>query len=200
MHVAVDIDGVLADSIHRASYASDPDKFYGAISDDKPVNEMISLVKALSLQGHMITFITARQERARKVTLKWLFKYLVLPTAGGFPFLYMRPNDDTTPSHEFKLSVCEWLKPDLIIDDDDKTCHFLYDHGFKVLLFLRDKAFTANCEAVEKQLGIKTSDDKPPPARFPSHIRRGHSSGGDIVKDAMGDRASIDSRTIHPRE
>ena len=200
MHVAVDIDGVLADSLHRASYASDPYKFRGAMPDDKPVSEMISLVKALSLQGHMITFITARHEAAREVTLRWLFKYLVLTTASGLPFLYMRPNDDTTPSHEYKLAVCKWLKPDLIIDDDDKTCHLLYDNGFKVLLFLRDKEFTANCEAVEKQLGIRPSGEKPPPERFPSHIHRKHSSGGDIVKDAMGERASIDSRTIHPRE
>ncbi len=196
MHVAVDIDGVLADSIHRASYASDPDKFYGAISLDEPVSEMVDLVRSLMQKGHKVTYITARHEKARSSTTAWLDIHVTLISRHGKPELYMRADGDLAPSDELKLSVCEWLKPDLIIDDDDKTCHLLYDHGFKVMLFLRDKAFTANCEAVEKQLGVRPSDEKPPPARFPSHIHRGHSSGGDIVKDAMGDRASIDSRRI----
>ena len=200
MHVAVDIDGVLADSIHRASYASDPDKFYGAIPDDKPISEMVSLVRSLMQRGHKVTFFTARHDRARASTLDWLNKHVTLIGRQGTPELYMRADGDLAPSHEYKLAVCKWLKPDLIIDDDDKTCHLLYDNGFKVLLFLRDKEFTANCEAVEKQLGIRPSGEKPPPERFPSHIHRKHSSGGDIVKDAMSERASIDSRTIHPRE
>ncbi len=195
MHVVVDIDGVLADSIHRAPYASDPDKFYGAIPDDKPVSEMVNLVRSLMQKGHKVTFLTARSDIARAITLEWLNKHVTLISRHGTPELYMRADGDLAPSDELKLSVCEWLNPDLVIDDDDKTAHLLYDHGFKVLLFLRDKAFTANCEAVEKQLGIKM-----PKKPFPTHIHRERTDGHDIVKDAMSERASIDSRTIHPRE
>ncbi len=194
MHVAVDMDGTLADSMHRAYDAADPAKFYSLILDDTPIPEMVSLVEALIAQGHKITFITGRHEQARSDTLRWIHRYIPSACTDAMPFLYMRPNDDHTPNWEFKLSTCRWLKPGLIIDDDPDVAKVLYDDNFKVLLFLRSKEFTALRDKTEAMLAGK--ELKGP---FPSHVHRERLDNTDIVQNATRDRADLESRRFDVR-
>lgn len=193
MHVLVDLDGTLADSIHRAPYAPDWDKFYGAVPHDLPIPEMVTLVKSLMHTGNQVSFITGRPERAREVTLVWLRKHVMYGKRLDTESLYMQADGNLIPNHEFKLSMCRWLLPDLIIDDDENAAQVLYDDSFKVLLFLRDKKFVELGKVVDEQ-----AMEKPPTEPFPSHHHPPRTPERDIVQDATRDRADLDARRLDP--
>lgn len=145
MIVAVDIDGVLANSLHRAKYVPDDwDMFYGLIYKDPPIPEMVKLVRNLS-RLNTIVFITGRSEKARDQTVKWLNERLGLVAYN----LLMRPDGDHRPNWMIKCEMCEATRPDLIIDDDDVTARELNDRGFKVLLFLWSKDFARERVRIE---------------------------------------------------
>ncbi len=193
MHVLVDLGGTLADSMHRASYAPNWDKFYNAIPRDLPIPEMVTLVQSLMHTDNQVSFITGRPERAREVTLAWLRYHVVYGKKLDTKSLYMRSDNDLTPNQEVKLSICRWLLPDLVIDDDENAAQVLYDDSFKVLLFLRDKKFVELGKAVDEQ-----AMEKPPTEPAPTHLHPDRTGNRDIVQDATRDRADLESRKLDP--
>lgn len=146
MRIVFDIDGVLADSLHRAKYAPDWVKFYSMIPHDLPIKEGIMLVEALT-GDHEIYFITGRPERTRKATEEWLEDSIAMKLDYT---LLMKEDGNNELNATTKLKVCKEIKPDLIFEDDDVTAQVLFDEGFKVMLFLRDKEFARNRELIKK--------------------------------------------------
>ena len=147
MKFAFDLDGVLANSLHRAKDAPDWDLFYSKIPGDKPILETIEIVRLLRTRNKII-FITGRPERTRKITENWLRNYLQT-----IPYQYtlvMRKDGSNEPNPDTKLKMCREVKPDLVFEDDEETAQALYDNGFKVMLFLRDKEFARNRKSTEQ--------------------------------------------------
>lgn len=145
MRIAFDIDGVLANSLHRAKYSPNWDLFYEKIPEDEPIVEGITLVKVLS-PLHQITFITGRPLKAYDLTLEWLRKYIPLPSYD----ILMRDDGNNEPNTVTKLKMCKQIKPDLIFEDDEIAAQALFDEGFKVMLFLRDKEFIRMRKSTEE--------------------------------------------------
>ena len=90
----VDVDGTVADISHRLHFidasqakhvdqAKNPTKdwegFFAAAVDDKPIFEVIAVVRALYNQGHTIAISTGRPSNSNHSagTVKWLQKYRV---------------------------------------------------------------------------------------------------------------------------
>ena len=84
----IDIDGTIADLTHRLHYIgfdgtwvstadskADWDSFYAAAPDDKPIFEVITVVRALVFAGQEVVYITGRPEETRSATQAWLDKY-----------------------------------------------------------------------------------------------------------------------------
>jgi hypothetical protein len=74
--VIVDIDGTLSDASERAEKylykePKDWDKFYDACGSDKPIQEIVDLVCALS-DSYGIVFCTGRRRSTNDATRQWL--------------------------------------------------------------------------------------------------------------------------------
>jgi hypothetical protein len=90
----VDIDGTLFDISHRLHFINGEHKdwtsFYKACVDDKPIFEVISVIRALSSAGHTIVYSTGRPTSIYAETVATLSKYR-LPQVQR---MYMRPDGD----------------------------------------------------------------------------------------------------------
>jgi len=87
MNLLIDIDGTICDDIPNA----EDYKFATA----NVIDNSVDYVNSLYEQGHNITFFTARLEKHREVTEKWLkkhnFKYhkLILDKPGGGKYVWI---------------------------------------------------------------------------------------------------------------
>lgn len=139
--VIVDIDGTLSDASERAEkYLStepkDWDKFYAACGSDKPIQEIVDLVCALS-DHYGIVFCTGRRRSTNEATRQWLHDNL--KTFKALPILYRNDGDtrhDTTVKPEL---LDEYLKqhPDyrvaFILEDRNSMVAKWRELGFKCL-------------------------------------------------------------------
>lgn len=116
--VICDIDGTLSDYSHRAHLIIGPDKHYEEFQSlshlDPPIDQIITLLYALDIDGHDIRLWTGRHERYRKTTEEWLEKHLV-PCHD----LSMRPNGDNQSDFNLKEKWLDELgeQPLFAIDD-----------------------------------------------------------------------------------
>ena len=81
--IVVDIDGTIAKigdrlKIITEQYPRDYDAFYDHCDEDKPIKDIIALIKPLANE-YRIVFCTGRSERCRYQTLIWLAKHTGLP-------------------------------------------------------------------------------------------------------------------------
>jgi len=96
--VIVDIDGTLSDASERATkYLSkepkDWDGFYAACGEDKPRQEILDLVGALS-DSYEIVLCTGRRRSTNDATRQWLMKHMTKHrSAFGLPILYRTDGD-----------------------------------------------------------------------------------------------------------
>jgi hypothetical protein len=108
-----DIDGTLADDRHRRDLIdfNEPDldrryhPYHLKMLDDEPIN--LDLIE--QWEGR-IAFVTARPERYRTLTHLWLDKYI-----DGWKYgthLFMRPDDDHSPSPKLKEKLFMKLASD----------------------------------------------------------------------------------------
>lgn len=76
--VICDIDGTVAESKERAeAYLSGKknwERFYEEAANDKPVDAVVNVVKALMSKGYPVIYITGRPENYREQTSMWLMK------------------------------------------------------------------------------------------------------------------------------
>lgn len=102
--IIVDIDGTVANIEHRIKYwekkPRDYVKFYEDLESDKPINEIIWLVRsvcAAHIPDVTVIYVTGRHEGVRRRTESWLKKH-------GLPAgpLYMRDDNDYDPDHAWK--------------------------------------------------------------------------------------------------
>ena len=84
--IVCDIDGVLADLVHRLGFIQKPepewDAFFEACDGDSPIIPMVSFLREIS-PLFAIHYLTGRPERTRDKTLAWFQSH-------GIP---MRPTD-----------------------------------------------------------------------------------------------------------
>lgn len=73
----VDIDGTIADLTHRLHFIqqnpADWDSFFAACPADKPILEVIEVVKSLVHDGNRLFMVTGRSDAVRDETEDWLY-------------------------------------------------------------------------------------------------------------------------------
>ena len=105
-----DIDGTIADGSHRVHYitpdydmlshkilsvdnldkfAPDWDSFYKESINDKPIPDMVNLLRRIEGTGAQILFVTGRPEKYKEQTEEWLIKYVT----ANFELYMRKPND-----------------------------------------------------------------------------------------------------------
>ena len=138
-----DIDGTLSDMTHRVHHItggnSNWDEFFDNQHLDRPYEDVFDILHAISLDRIMdkIIFVTARPERYRGVTNKWLqenIEYFIEDED-----LYMKPNDNTDTDAVFKVNLInQWLtdnptfKVGAIFDDRPTVIKAFREQGWHV--------------------------------------------------------------------
>lgn len=106
--VILDLDGTLANCKHRLHFIEGPkknwDSFFDNCLDDSVIQPMFHLMNILS-KDYKIVFITARPEKNRELTTKWLVKHNI-----EFSELLMRKNVDYNKSPKVKEKLVEQLR------------------------------------------------------------------------------------------
>lgn len=106
--VVVDIDGTISQIGDRIKYLQqepkDWDAFYRDIFDDKPIPEMVLLVKALSMH-YRIVFCSGRREQCREKTMNWMYKH----------FYSWFSSDDVLLRKDGDLRSDTVVKPELLV-------------------------------------------------------------------------------------
>ena len=108
-----DIDGTLSDGSHRVHYLlpspkhsqKNWDKYYSLMHLDKPKVDVIHAFNSLQSHFAVGVLVTARDEKYREVTEKWLKKYSV-----QYYKLMMRPNEDKREDVEIKREILNKLE------------------------------------------------------------------------------------------
>lgn len=124
--ILVDIDGTVADGSHRLRFISETpknwDAFFSAVSEDKPLKQMIRLVKSLFKAGELeVVFVTGRPEKTRADTLRWL-NVVFQPIEIESWRLFMRKDGDHSPDFILKRLILgamrkAQLQPRIAIED-----------------------------------------------------------------------------------
>lgn len=117
--IIVDIDGTIADNLHRQnilnSNPKDWDTFFQESHLDEPILPVVEIVQILE-KVYSILIVTGRSEKYRGMTKSWLKKHKI-----SYDKLYMRPDNDYRPDHEIKEEILIKIKqnysPFLAIDD-----------------------------------------------------------------------------------
>lgn len=139
--IILDLDGVVFDCTHRLPLVHgkdrDYDEFYRLIPKDEPIEDVIQMVKAMSLKAEIVC-VTGRSEVAREDTEHQLSHYLG-PKNINWCALYMRAEGDHRPA--------------AIVKED--ILHELYAHHWEPFLAIED---TPECVAMYRKHGIKTFD------------------------------------------
>jgi hypothetical protein len=137
MLIIVDVDGTIADMGEREAAAGpEPSrldkpayrKWLRAIQDeerlaaDSPVPLMRQLLTELEDKGNTIVYLTAREEKYRDVTERWLFETHEFPNGQVF----MRASDDWRSGEAMKGDKLADIKrfygeDDILVLDDDPT-------------------------------------------------------------------------------
>ena len=128
--IAVDIDNTLFDSSERWNICQqlkkkseiwncffDPEK----LSLDKPIFDVINIVKQYHESGYKVIIVTGRVEKLREATIEQLKKFNV-----EFEMIFFRKDKDFRKDFEYKAEIIEELmkagyKIELIIDDSEEV-------------------------------------------------------------------------------
>ena len=137
--VIFDLDGTLCDGSKREHILYDKslfvttkerwEMFYSEMDKDDPIVPNVRLLKLLG-ESYFVIFLTARPEKYRELTLKWINKYI---GKGIYSSLIMR-EDEEMGSVEFKENAYydlekEGYEPILILDDDLEVVKMFKEKG-----------------------------------------------------------------------
>ena len=102
--IICDLDGTLSDYGHRLKFFKqrDYEAFNAAGINDKPIENICNILRALHSKEVEIVIMTARDESHRKDTAKWL-RLNDVPCDR----LIMRPVDDQSSDHVCKLKLMQ---------------------------------------------------------------------------------------------
>lgn len=130
----LDIDHTISDAAWRDPMLADRDwdAYHLAGKDDKPLQEVCQLVRDLHFdnlgesEGWEIVCLTARPEKWRNQTMKWLVDYNI-----PINLLLMRPDNDFSSAGESKVKLLKQYAGEnlekleghqvICIDDNDKV-------------------------------------------------------------------------------
>jgi len=132
--VLCDVDHTVSDAAWRDYLLGDWDRYHALQYMDEPITPVIALVEALHRGGCDVVYLTARPEKWRAQTEKWLEKNC--PPA---KLLLMRPHGNHEPSPVVKLSQAKLHYPDLrsvvvlLMDDRQDVCEAFSREGVTVL-------------------------------------------------------------------
>lgn len=111
--IIVDIDGTIADCSHRLHFIQwekkDWEGFYQHLSDDKPKQGIIGLIKSVYYDEDnrwdnlQLIFVTGRSDKYFPITDTWLRRYFGM----SFPLLLMRREWDFRQDYEIKKEIYE---------------------------------------------------------------------------------------------
>lgn len=126
--IIVDIDGTLSQPGERLKYLNqqnpDWDSFYEDSFKDKPILQIVELVKTLG-KSHEVIYCTGRRESVRYKTMGWLYEYN-LPKGA----LLMRKDGDFRHDTEVKPELLlEYFSLDVIEID-----HHVLSQGIEFIL------------------------------------------------------------------
>jgi hypothetical protein len=131
--IIVDLDGTLYNcEERRKKYLSDPPKpdfdgFNAAAVLDEPSAWCVALVRAISMHGYEIVFVTGREETHRKSTNMWIQAHEILAHDRKQRYrLLMRPAGDFRPDEEIKRELyAKYIRGEyevlFVIDDRKKV-------------------------------------------------------------------------------
>ena len=139
-HVLVDIDSVLSNAAHREGLIAEEgwDAFHAAGIYDEPVHPIRNLIEAHRSIGFTVLLLTARPEKWRQQTLKWLALHEI-----NIDGLLMRADNDFRPAPAVKVDLalehfgCEPKLKDrvaLIVDDREDILKEFANMGIVTLL------------------------------------------------------------------
>src|SRR5262245_51911183 len=126
MIALIDIDHTLSNATWRDDMlgVTSWDAYHAEAMHDKPITEMIELVRALHAANWDLFGLTSRPEKFHALTMDWLIRQDV-PLLG----LLMRPNDCFLPAPESKVKVFQATFAGIvdysnfvIFDDRDDVC------------------------------------------------------------------------------
>lgn len=103
--LVTDIDHTLCQAYRRVHLEGDWDRYNADAINDDPVHDTIALVRALKKAGWRIVALTARPEKWREITLKWLVTNQV-----PVDILMMRPNNNFDPSPKVKIDALKKIQ------------------------------------------------------------------------------------------
>lgn len=103
-----DVDGTLANNLHRIKHLTqntkkDWDAFFATQHKDSPFEAVFDVMASLHACGHKVIVITARDERFREVTLRWLNEHSTFNITNDD--LYMREGGDRSNDDDIKLEI-----------------------------------------------------------------------------------------------
>lgn len=131
--VIIDLDGTLANCQHRMHYIEGPkknwDAFFDNCLDDSVIHPMLHMMQILS-EKYKIVFVTARPEKNRELTTKWLQNHGIV-----YDSLYMRKNVDYNKS--------PIVKKNIVLS--------LFEKGYNPVFSFDDRP---DCVAMFQELGI----------------------------------------------
>jgi len=133
----VDIDGTIANTEHRIHYITDGHKNWDAwhanSHKDEPIEEIVELLDMATANDIKIVLCTARDEKCREDTLKWL-------DANDIPWdaLYMRKLGDRRYDDIVKFELLEQIyeagyNPVLVLEDRNRVVKMWRDAGLRCL-------------------------------------------------------------------
>jgi len=133
--VLIDIDHTLSDAAWRDQWLGQWDVYHSLADQDKPIQDMVDMVRALYATHFIPVGLTARPERWRKPTMEWLIRHDI-----HFEELLMRPDKDFRPTAEMKLDLVKNRYPNMkeeiafIMDDREDVLALFKAEGVHCLL------------------------------------------------------------------
>lgn len=136
-YIIVDLDGTVADCGERLHHIlekpKDYNSFYGECANDKPILDMIYLVRQL-YKTHDIVFITGRSEVCRNETIEWIRYNIGINS----PELFMDSAKNHKPDFIGKLERAKelGLTPHnvlFVLEDRSRVVKAWRDAGFRCL-------------------------------------------------------------------
>jgi len=136
MILLLDLDNVVRDASWRDGLSASEgwDAYHAQGINDKPVKEIIELVRTLNSAAWTIAAVTGCTDNFREQTMKWMI-YNRLPV----DVLLMRKKGDFRPTPEVKLELVKTHFPSIslnqfiIIDDRDDVCTVFREAGITAL-------------------------------------------------------------------
>ena len=131
--IIVDIDGTIATHYDDDGSQMREHHDYSLVIDDRPIPEIIKLVRLYHNAGYNILITSGRMDNSRQSTINWLALWRVPYTE-----LIMRKFKDFRPDDEVKLDLYEtYIEPDykveIVLDDRQRVVDMWRRIGLRCL-------------------------------------------------------------------